>query len=271
MSASRPTAVVTGAANGIGRAITLRLAGAGYRVIAVDVDALQLGSLSSVGAELNLSVETCQLDCSRAESIEEFASRYFADTGDTLDVLVNNAGRGLEKPFYEITLPEWQSIIDLDLTGPFLMSRACWSHLSRPGASIVNISSVHGMRPLPGLAAYAAAKGGLISLTQAMALDAGLHGVRVNAVLPGFIQTRLWDDWMDAAGDTKAAEYQREVGRTVPLGRPGDPDEVAGAVLWLAGAESSYVTGTAIEVDGGLLSRAYRLASVDQTQQKGTS
>lgn len=256
---SQSTAIITGAANGIGREIALRLTAAKFGVIAVDLDVSGLESLSEIATGQDHDIEIFDLDCRDSDAIDDFIRNRFVD-GETIDLLVNNAGAGLEKPFFEVTLAEWKSVLDLDLTGPFLMTRACWPHFTKPGASVVNISSVHALRALPGLAAYAAAKGGLNSLTRAMALDAGKYGVRVNAIMPGFTWTTRWEEQLRNAGGM-VAEEQDDIRKVVPLGRLADPSDIAGAVLWLANPESSYVTGAAIEVDGGLLSLAYRLSS----------
>lgn len=252
MSGDR-TAVVTGAARGIGRAITLALARAGYEVLALDVDGAPLDDVAGEASGLPGAVNAGVVDVSDPESVAGIAALL---GGGAVDLLVNNAGLGVERPFWETSDEEWRRVLGVDLTGAFLVSRACWPALRKPGGAIVSVSSVHGSRPLHHQAAYAAAKGGLENLTRAMALDAAPFGVRVNAVAPGFTRTRLWTDWLAGEGEA-APRHEQEVARIVPLGRPGEADEVAAAVLWLAGPDAAYVTGAVIPVDGGLVARAF--------------
>lgn len=262
MSNNRKTAVVTGSAQGIGLAVARRLGVDGYRVLMADQDGRALAAAANSLIDEGLDVAFLVLDVGDISAVETTLPAWIeAQTGGVLDTLVNNAGFGMEKAFYETSSQEWRRLIDVDLTGPFLLARTCWPFLRKPGGTIVNISSVHGSRPLPGQAAYAAAKGGLNNLTKVMAMDGGPYGVRANAVMPGFITTRLWHGWMNSAKD-KAAEHRKDVAATVPLGRPGTPEEVAAAVAWLASDEASYISGSLLEVDGGLLSRACVLPSM---------
>jgi NAD(P)-dependent dehydrogenase (short-subunit alcohol dehydrogenase family) len=247
------TAVVTGAAHGIGRAVVVVLAGAGYDVLALDVDATALAALVGETSGLAGQVQVGVVDVADPASTATIPAML----GDrTLDVVVNDAGIGIEHPFYETSLEDWDRAIGIDLTGPFLVTRACWDRLRKPGGAVVNVSSIHGSRPLHHQAAYAAAKGGLENLTRGMALDAAPHGVRVNAVAPGFTRTRLISDWLTSEG-AAAPRHEAEVHRIIPLGRMGEPDEVAKVVLWLAGPDAGYVTGAVVPVDGGLAARAF--------------
>ncbi len=252
MSVER-TAVVTGAAHGIGRAVVVALARAGYNVLALDVDAPALNALVDEEGNLQGGVRVGVVDVSDPESTATIPALL----GDrVLDVLVNDAGIGVEQPFYETSVADWSRAIGVDLTGPFLVTRACWGALRKPGASVVNVSSIHGSRPLHHQAAYAAAKGGLENLTRGMALDAAPHGVRVNAVAPGFTRTRLIAAWLASEGPA-APRHEAEVRRIVPLGRMAEADEVARVILWLASADAGYVTGAVVPVDGGLAARAF--------------
>lgn len=250
----RRAAVVTGAGHGIGSAIALRLVRTGHLVLAADVDYAALCELGAAAAGLDGVLDLLRLDVSDPGSVAALA-QSLPTSG--VDVLVNNAGIGIERSFFETSPEEWRRVVDVNLTGPYLMARACWPYLRKPGAAIVNVSSIHGSRPLSRQSAYAAAKGGLENLTRAMALDAAPFGVRVNAVAPGFIRTRLWTEWLESEG-AAASRHEREVRRIIPLGRPGEAEDVAEAVLWLSGPMSEYVTGTVLALDGGLGIQAFR-------------
>lgn len=247
------TAIVTGAANGIGRAVSAKLLNDGYEVFALDVDEEAFTSLPmSVADSEFLTVAT--IDVTDEDSVAEIPELL---RGREVDLLVNNAGVGIERTFHETTPAEWRQVIDVDLLGPYLVSRACWDLLRRPGGAIVNLSSIHGQHPLATQAAYAAAKGGLENLTRAMALDAAGVGIRVNAVAPGFTRTRLWTDWLASEGSAAPAR-EAEVRRMIPLGYPADPEDVAEAVAWLGSPAARSITGAVLPIDGGLSAQAFR-------------
>jgi NAD(P)-dependent dehydrogenase (short-subunit alcohol dehydrogenase family) len=167
-----------------------------------------------------------------------------------VDVLVNNAAYGFRKPFLDLTLDDWQGLIDVDLTGAFLAAQAAARRMVEQGrgGAIVNVTSVHEHIPLRGSGPYTAAKHGLGGLTKVMAMELGEHGVRVNSVAPGEIATAMTDQ-----------EDQPPRPIPVPLGRAGDAREVAALIAWLASDESTYVTGASWVIDGGL-----RLIAPDQ-------
>lgn len=244
--------LVTGAARGIGAAIAAAFAANGDVVLAADINehglAEQADTLRAIGAR----VHTVAVDVGDAASVSAMVRRLDDEVGE-LDVVVNNAAIPYDAPFFDMSEGDWDRVIDVGLKGPFLVSSLSWPLLRRPGGAIVNISSIHATRLLPGLAAYGAAKGGLTAMTKAMALDAAPHGVRVNAVAPGFIDTT--PDW-PSPGAARTARY-RQISERVPAGGCGDPADVARAVRWLAGPESAYANGTVLEVDGGLAAQAY--------------
>jgi NAD(P)-dependent dehydrogenase (short-subunit alcohol dehydrogenase family) len=161
-----------------------------------------------------------------------------------VDVLVNNAGYGTSKPFLEITVEEWQGVIEVNLTGAFLLAQEAARQMIQRGrgGTIINVTSVHEHIPLPGSAPYTASKHGLGGLTKVMALELGEHGIRVNAVAPGQIATRM-----------TGQEDQEPSPANVPLGRAGDAREVGALIAWLASENASYVTGASYVVDGGLM------------------
>lgn len=246
---SIPRAIVTGAARGIGRATAQTLVARGFSVYAIDLDVTGLTQLHGELGELLIPV---QLDLGDEPAIGAFG----ADLDDTIDLLVNNAGIGSDQPFFSMSTEQWRRVLAVDLTAAFLLSRACWPQLRKPGGAVVNVSSVHGSRPLAGQAAYAAAKGGLENLTRAMALDAAPAGVRVNAVAPGFVQTRTWEEWIPDVGQD-APSWDAWARHTIPYGQLGDAAQVAEAIAWLGDPAAGYVTGAVLSVDGALSARAY--------------
>jgi glucose 1-dehydrogenase len=227
-----PTALVTGAGTGIGRAIAERLLrdgwALGFATHDRDEDAAReagkLGELHHVWGDLaDPSVP--------ARLVEEVAERF-----GRLDALVNNAGRSTAKPALELTAEDFDELFDIDVRGAFLAAQAAARRMGQEG-TIVNITSVHEQVPRPGFALYAAAKAALGMLTRGLALE--LAPIRVVAVAPGAIATERNEE-----ADALTPE--------IPLGRPGKPEEIAAVVAWLLSPEARYVTGTSVLVDGGL-------------------
>ena len=244
-----PGVLISGAAHGIGRAVVDAALAAGHEVIAVDHDEI----LPSVWAD-DARVTPVLCDLTDADETTRIVTAALA--GRELSGVVNNAGAGASEPFHSTSTADWERLHALNLRAPFLVSRAAWDALRKPGGAIVHVSSVHGAHALAGLAAYASSKAGLEGLTRAMALDAAPHGVRVNAVAPGFVRTRLWTDWLESLGPERASVEEGEIRAMIPLGRPAEPEEVAEAVLWLLGPRSSYVSGTTLAIDGAISARA---------------
>ena len=172
-----------------------------------------------------------------------------------IDILVNNAGVSTQGGVVELDSATWREGLEVNLTGPFLLMKGVIPHMIKNGGgSIINISSLGGVRCLPNMAAYAAAKAGLIMLTQQAALDYGIHGVRCNVICPGAIRTAMMDGPLDAiAGFLKMdKEAVVKLGSSdVPLRRMAQPSEVAGTCVYLASDDSSFTTGAVIMVDGG--------------------
>jgi NAD(P)-dependent dehydrogenase (short-subunit alcohol dehydrogenase family) len=165
-----------------------------------------------------------------------------------LDVLVNNAGVGAVAPSAELSYEQWQQTLAVNLTGPFLAARAAYRHLAQGGGVIVNVASIFAEVGIPERAAYAASKHGLLGLTRVLASEWARDGIRVVAVEPAYVKTDLDERDREAAGYTD----QDIAGRT-PLGRFGRPDEIAAVVDFLATDDASYITGSAIAIDGGWL------------------
>jgi NAD(P)-dependent dehydrogenase (short-subunit alcohol dehydrogenase family) len=234
---------VTGGAAGIGRATVERFLAEGARVVTLD-----MGDLSELAGRAD--VTAIAGDATRTEAVAEaFAA---ADAlGDVGAVVANVGGAAVAAAAHETSPEHWRRALDLNLTAAYLtMSAAAERMVRRRRGSIVAVSSVQGMRGFPEHAAYAAAKAGVIGLARQMAVDCGPYGVRVNAVCPGTILTEGVRAWLDALPDPAARE--REFSRWPALRRTGTPDEIAAAILWLASDESSYVSGHALVVDGGL-------------------
>jgi NAD(P)-dependent dehydrogenase (short-subunit alcohol dehydrogenase family) len=245
-------AVVTGASTGIGRAVAVALAKEGVNVVVADVDADRgekvVVDLEAWGAEA-MFVET---DVADAAAAERLVARTLERFG-RLDYAVNNAGiEGTQAPTHECDLDNWHRTIAIDLTGVFLCMRAELPPMLEQGAgSIVNMSSVAGLVGFAGIPAYTASKHGIVGLTRSAALEYATQGVRVNAVCPGVIRTEMVDRFTNA--DPQAAAQMVE--QMEPVGRMGTPEEIADAVVWLCSDRSSFVTGQAVAVDGGLVAR----------------
>ncbi|MER5992520.1 SDR family oxidoreductase [Streptomyces viridosporus] len=240
-------AVITGADSGIGRATAVRLAAAGMDVgITWHSDREGAERTAEEVRAHGRRAEVAQMDLTRlpaaADIVDELGERL-----GRIDVLVNNAGTGTMTPFLELEPAKVQEVLDVDLIGPFLCGQKAARRMIRQGdgGRIVNVTSVHEHQPRVGAAPYCAAKGGLGLLTQVMALELAEHGITVNAVAPGEIATP-----MTGQEDTDPHTESRP---GVPLGRPGDAREVAAVIAFLAGPDSSYVTGASWSVDGGML------------------
>jgi NAD(P)-dependent dehydrogenase (short-subunit alcohol dehydrogenase family) len=232
-------AIVTGAGQGIGTAIAEALAGAGYRVGVLDRAA---EAAEAVAARLPEAVALAA-DVSEEASARAALERF----GATPDVLVNNAGIVRFGPLAELAVEDWRAVVDVNLTGCFVMARAAaLGMIANGGGAIVNVTSMNGVAPGPNAGAYGASKAGVALLTQQMALEWGPHGVRVNAVAPGLIDAGM------SAPIYADAEVRRARESKVPLGRLGRAEDVAKAVLFLASEEASYVTGQNLLVDGGV-------------------
>jgi NAD(P)-dependent dehydrogenase (short-subunit alcohol dehydrogenase family) len=232
-----PVAVVTGAAQGIGLRIAETLSTLGYDLALFDRQPAAGfdGALSVVG------------DVTDEESVTSFASEVESRFG-RVDVLVNNAGIACISPAEDTPVPLWRQVIDVNLTGPFLLCQAFGrSMLAQHAGAIVNIASVAGLSGVADRAAYNASKHGLIGLTRTLAVEWGGRGVRVNAVCPGWVKTP-----MDDASQGEGAYVDADITDHVPLGRFATPDDVAQAVAFLADpARSAFVNGVTLSVDGG--------------------
>lgn len=236
-------AVITGAAQGLGRETARVLAAAGYRLVLIDLqspDAL-LAELRAAGHD-GLALKGDVAD----EAFVQHAVAATAEAFGAADVLVNNAGISLIVPAEQLSAAQWQRVMDVNLLGPFLLCRDFGrAMLERGSGSIVNVASVAGLRGIAHRSAYNASKHGLIGLTHTLAAEWGGRGVRVNAVCPGFIETDMTREVMARRGP--------ELMRAVPFHRMGKAEEIAETVCWLCSDRAAYVTGVAYNVDGGYI------------------
>lgn len=237
--------LITGAGQGIGAATARRLAGEGARVLVTDLDGDRAEHTAAAIRKTGATAEALPCDVGDRTAVEAAVARAVEAFG-TLDVLVNNAYRCTpDTPLFEDEPDDvWQGDLDATLTGPYRCARAALPHLVASGrGAIVNIGSVNGEQDF-GNHAYSAAKAGLGSLTRTLIGHAGPRGVRVNLVAPGTIRTDAWAG-RDLELDRVSAVY--------PLGRVGEPDDIAAAVAFLASRDAAWITGTTLRVDGGLL------------------
>jgi len=244
-------AVVTGAGQGIGRRISEELAATGYQLALID-QVYPEGTLRAVEKDGATALGICA-DVSREDEVDAARKAIFSEFG-RVDVVVNNAGIGLIASAEATTADQWRRVLDVNLTGPFLVSQALGGAMLRDGTrgSIINIASIAGLNGIPDRSAYNASKHGLIGLTRTLALEWGARGLRVNAVCPAFVRTE-----MDAADLDSGAYTEDDILERTPLGRFAVPQDVALAVAFLADEEKSgFINGVALPVDGGWISDA---------------
>ena len=254
-------AIVTGASRGIGRVISIRLAQAGAQVVLASRDDTGLAETARMIIESKIEgVPTpliCHMDLRDLSSIDALTNRAMADFG-RIDILVNNSGiAGKSAPVWELEPDEWDETIDINLKGPYLVSRAVIpAMLKQKSGTIIFIGSVTGKRPLLNRGVYAASKLGLVGLMRTLALELGPHGIRVNLISPGFVQGPRLDWVIDALAEAQgisAEEMQSDMQEMVPLGGFVSAENIAQGVLFLAGNRSAGITGDDLNISGGLV------------------
>lgn len=245
MSEQKRVAIVTGATRGIGLAVAMRLASDGFDIVANyrgddDVADAARKQLEASGRTIVMS----KGDVSNADEAGALIETALSELGQ-LDALINNAGITRDTLMMRMSEDDWDSVLSINLKGAFLTSKAAIRPMIRQRSGrIVNMTSVVGLVGNAGQANYASAKAGLVGLTKSMAREVGSRGITVNAVAPGFIETRLTD--------VLNQEIKDNLLKQIPAGRLGQPEDVAGAVAFLVSPDASYITGHVLTVDGGL-------------------
>ena len=243
------TILITGAAGGIGRATVHLFSEKGWRVIGVDRNEFGDGFPAN-----GLFIRS---DISRAEDMQAIFERAHAFT-DSLDALINNAALQVAKPLVETTVEEWDAVMASNLRSVFLGVKLAYPLLKKSGGAVVNVSSVHAIQTSANIAAYAASKGGLLALTRAMAIEFAQDDIRVNAILPGAVDTPMLRAGLDRGhvGPGDVQERLENLARKTVSGKVGKPEEIAQAIYFLAdNGQSSFMTGQALVVDGGATAR----------------
>ncbi len=249
LSLTGKVAMVTGAGSGIGRGIALLLAQMGASIAVLEIDeakgsntVAEIQDQNSQALALHCDVRSAS-DCRRA--VETTIQKW-----SKIDILCNCAGIAIRKNIVDLTEEEWDLALDVTLKGIYLLSREVVPHMIRKGGgSIINIGSGWSLKGGPKAASYCAAKGGAVNLTRAMAIDHGQHNIRVNCICPGDIDTPMLRSECAQLGDDVQSFMKDAANR--PLARVGMPEDVANAVLFLASPMSTWITGTALVVDGG--------------------
>lgn len=238
--------IITGGAGGIGKVAAKLFASEGSRVIIADYDAA-LGEqvAEKIASQTGASCLFVQVNVADPDSVQQMVQQVMDEFGK-IDVLINNAGITRDAMLKKLTVEDWQRVLDVNLSGVFYCTQAVLPYMVEQGrGSVINTSSIVGLQGNIGQTNYAATKSGIIGLTKTWAKELGPKGIRVNAVAPGFIATS-----MVTSVPEKILEQLRA---NVPLRRLGQPEDIAQAYLYLASDESSYVNGTILQVDGGLV------------------
>lgn len=248
MQLSHKSALVTGAASGFGRAIAQRYAREGASVLIADLDAD--GAEAAAGALRAQGARAAAVRCDVASSADYAAAvaRAVSEFGG-LDIVVNNAGTThANKPALQVTEAEFDRVMRVNLKSLYWSAQHAIPALSRPGGVMINVASTTGVRPGPGLSWYSASKAAMINISRGLALEFAREGIRVNAINPMIGETALLEQFM---GMPDTPENRQRFLARIPLGRFTRPDDVAGAAVFLASDDASFLTGTCIDVDGG--------------------
>ena len=238
-------ALITGLSQGIGKAIALKFASLGAKIALNDI-AMQEENLKKLQEEIKetgVEAKYFMADVSKYDEVEAMMQAIQQEFG-RLDILVNNAGIAKDRTLAKMTVEEWQKVIDINLTSVFNCSKTALPMLIQNQGNIISLSSFSGLRGNFGQTNYTAAKAGIIGFTKTLSKEVGKFGVRVNAVAPGFIESKMTE--------VMPEEVKAMVKKLTSLGRTGKPEEVASVIAFLAGPDASFITGDIINIDGGL-------------------
>jgi NAD(P)-dependent dehydrogenase (short-subunit alcohol dehydrogenase family) len=242
--------IVTGGSSGIGAATVRRFVDEGAEVLIADRN---IKDAETLARELGESVIAMSCDVRREAEVKAVAEAAMQRWG-RIDVLVNNAGAELNRPYDTTTVDEWDMVLDTDLKGPWLFCKHVVPHMVNAGSgSVINVSSLNGLVGFPLSTAYGSAKGGLIVFTKDMAIELAQSGVRFNCVCPGVIETPMMERWTDLMPDK--ADAQRMLRGVMPIGRMGTAEEVAGSIFFFASDDSTLCQGAVLSVDGGFVAQ----------------
>jgi NAD(P)-dependent dehydrogenase (short-subunit alcohol dehydrogenase family) len=249
-------ALISGGAQGIGRAIATIFQREGACVFILDCDPRQGNKTAEdlSGDNPDLPVKYLPADVSEPAEITAALDTIRKLKG-TVDVLINNAGIEIDKSLEELTVADWDLVLNVNLRGAFLLTQAVIPLFAASGGAVVNISSIHAGHAFPNSIPYACSKAGMIALTRNLALELSSRRIRVNCICPGYIDTRLWEEYLRHSRDPKAVADQTTA--LHPVARRGLPADVGEAALFLASESSAFITGTELLVDGGLTIRAH--------------
>lgn len=249
-------AAISGGAQGIGRAIAALFQREGACVFILDCDA---DSGEKTAADLteessSLPVKYISANLRKPDAIRD-AVETLGNLHGRVNILVNNAGVESGQSLEKLTVDDWDRVLEVNLRGAFLLTQALLPFFPDAGGSIVNISSIHASHAFPDSIPYACSKAGLVALTRNLALELAPRHIRVNSICPGYIDTRLWEEYLRNSADPKALADRTTA--LHPVGRRGMPSDIAEAALFLASESSGFITGTDLVVDGGLTLRAH--------------
>jgi NAD(P)-dependent dehydrogenase (short-subunit alcohol dehydrogenase family) len=234
-------ALISGGAQGIGRGMATLFQREGACVFILDCDAESGTQFLQANLQEPLEIQ---------QAVETLRKSH-----EHLDILVNNAGVEIEKSLAKLTQQDWDRVLEVNLRGAFLLTQAVAPWFPESGGAIVNISSIHASHAFPDSIPYACSKAGMVALTRNLALELAPRHIRVNAICPGYIDTRLWEEYLRNSPDPTALAAQTTA--LHPLGRRGMPADVSEAALFLASEASAFITGIDLVVDGGLTVRAH--------------
>jgi len=252
MESNKKVVIVTGGAWGIGRAVVRHFAGREYAAAIADIDSERGKVLEAAVRNEGGSSLFILTDVTHEQSVRGMVERVLSELGH-IDVLCNNAGIEICRAVHEYSTADWDRVLNTNLRGAFLCAKYALPSLRSSRGSIVNVASIQAFVSERDMSAYAASKAGLLALTRGMAVEYARDGVRVNAVCPGAVNTGLMQTYL-ASHDDPQAKVQ-SMSEAIPLGRIGQPEDIASVVWFLASPEASYVTGAFLVVDGGVLAK----------------